>query len=190
MKMPFNILVHKNSKQNHGTSIKSLYIQGYLNNEAATRSSFDADGWFLTGDTGYFNDNGDLFLEGRMRDGIKYRFYRLSAFDLECFIEKNFDISAVAVVGIPDDIEVSFPAAVIVAKPGSRVPSEAKIDEAINKNFADSSKLRGGVYFVDSLPHTATGKLQRHLVQKIAIELFNARRSLQNKQISDLEVII
>lgn len=137
----------------------------------------DFEGWFLTGDIGYFDENAELFLIDRKKDMIKYRGFQIAPSELEGFIEKNFDILAVIVVGIPDDEFIFLPAAVIVASLGSRnVPSEAEISEAIKSNYSDAKQLRGGVYFVKTLPRTSSGKVQRNLVQKIAIELFNEKR--------------
>lgn len=107
---------------------------------------------------------------------IKYRGFQIAPSELEGFIEKNFDILAVIVVGIPDDEALFLPAAVIVATLGSNVPNEAEISEAIKSNYSDAKQLRGGVYFVKTLPRTSSGKVQRNLVQKIAIELYKEKR--------------
>lgn len=64
----------------------------------------------------------------------------------------NFDISAVSVVGIPQEENICLLAALIVAKPGSNQPSEAEITNAISRNYSEEKHLRGGIYFVDSLP--------------------------------------
>lgn len=154
---------------------KIPFLQGYRNNVALTGIATDADGWFLTGDIGYFDDDAKLFLIDRKQDMVKHRGFLIAPSELERFIENNFDIRAVSVVGIPKDEEMYLAAAVI---PGYNETSEDEITNAIAMNYSEEKHLRGGVYFVDSLPYNASGKIYRHIVQKMVIELFNARKNL------------
>lgn len=51
---------------------------GYLNNEAATKDAFDQDGWLLSGDLGYFNEQGFLYITGRKKTLLKFRNMQVS----------------------------------------------------------------------------------------------------------------
>ncbi|XP_052863985.1 acyl-CoA synthetase 7-like [Anopheles cruzii] len=144
---------------------------GYLNNEQATASALTDDGFFRSGDIGYMDANGNLFLIDRIKDIIKYNNYQVSPSDLEGIIQKLDGVKQVCVIGVPSaDRASDLPMAVVERTPGSKV-QEAEIVRLVDEQVADFKRLRGGVRFVDSFPMTPSGKILRRAVKKMIDEL-------------------
>lgn len=105
--------------------------QGYLNNEAATKSAIYEDGWFRSGDVGYFDNDGELYVIDRKTVVIKYKGYQIHPSELENFVRAKFDVLEICVVGIPVDDNIGhLPAAVVTLPPNSTV-TESDIAKAI-----------------------------------------------------------
>lgn len=97
---------------------------GYWRDEVATANVVDQDGWLHTGDVGYFDENGFLYLIDRKKDILKYCGYQISPSELENCILRCDGVANVCVVGIPDPVSTDLPAAVIVKTAGKDVTSE------------------------------------------------------------------
>lgn len=157
--------------------VKSIFsFIGYYGDENETKSILDTEGWLHTGDIGHFDNDGNLYLVDRKKDILKYKGYQISPTEIEGLIGQNSGVSVVSVVGIPDEIATDLPAAVIVRK-NSNV-TEEEIFDLVAKNMSDFKKLRGGVYFVDSIPMTISGKIQKNKVKDIAIHLFKNKEPI------------
>lgn len=149
---------------------KSIPFLGYYNDEEATRELIDADGWMRTGDIGYLDEEGFVYLVDRKKDVIKYRGYQMSPVDLEKVIEKIADVKQVCVFGIPEmDGTSDLATAVVVKQEGSDLTEEQLISE-FDGQVSDHKRLRGGVFFWDELPLTATGKVIRRKVRDMLME--------------------
>lgn len=82
--------------------VKQRYkFLGYYNNSMKTNESFDREGFFLTGDIGYFDDGGYLYVISRRTDILFYQNNEVHAFRIETYLEQLADIESVCVVGIP-----------------------------------------------------------------------------------------
>lgn len=103
---------------------------GYFNNEEATANSMDEDGFFKTGDIGYFDSNGELYLVDRIKDMMKYCSSQISPSEIENLLIQHESIKAVCVVGIPDPIAGDLPAAAIIQKDGTTV-SQSEIEQMV-----------------------------------------------------------
>ncbi|EDS27150.1 luciferin 4-monooxygenase [Culex quinquefasciatus] len=151
----------------------SIPFMGYYNDEQATRELIDADGWIRTGDIGYLDEEGFVYLVDRKKDVVKYRGYQMSPVDLEKVIEGIAGVKQVCVVGVPEmDGTSDLPAAVVVKREGSNLTEEQLISE-YEGQVSDHKRLRGGVFFWDELPLTATGKVVRRKVRDMLIEAVN-----------------
>lgn len=104
---------------------------GYFNNDEATKSSTDAEGFLKTGDIGYFDENGHLYLVGRKKEMMKYCGSQISPTELETFLIKCPNIASVCIVGIPDDMAGDLPAAVIVQNDNETLISPQDIEQMI-----------------------------------------------------------
>ncbi|KAM7349498.1 uncharacterized protein ACRADG_008411 isoform 2-T4 [Cochliomyia hominivorax] len=136
---------------------------GYYGNPEATAIIYDKDKWIHSGDLGYFNDKGDLYVVDRKKDILKYNNYHFYPTEIEGVISKLKDVVEVCVFGIPDIIYTHLPAAAIVKKPNSKLCAEDVL-QLVQQEMAHFKQLRGGVYFVDELPKTPSGKILRRIV--------------------------
>lgn len=153
---------------------KGCRFGGYYGDQERTNALYDAEGFLRTGDTGRFDQDGWLYLVDRKKDIIKYRNYMISPSEIESFLLKCPEIALVCVVGIKDLVSTDLPAAVVVRQKNSTISAE-EISAMVAEAFADSRKLRGGVYFVDSLPVTPSGKLIRREVKTQATKLYEQK---------------
>ena len=136
-------------------------MKGYLNNEAATRSSIDADGFFHTGDIGHIDDHDQYFIVDRLKELIKYKGFQVAPAELEALLLSHPNIADVAVIGVLDEEGEEVPKAFVVLKePGS--PEE--IMEFVAARVAPHKKIRR-VEVVDQIPKSPTGKILRRILR-------------------------
>ena len=94
----------------------------------STNAAFDEDGFILTGDIGYFDEKGDLFIVDRKKDLIRCNNYQVSPSEIESFLMKSLSIKVVCVAGIRDETSNELPAAFIVRNPGSNITEKEVFD--------------------------------------------------------------
>ena len=90
----------------------------------ATAAVFRHDGWFPTGDIGYLDDQGILYITDRKKDMIIMSGWKIYPTEVENVIIQHPAIADVAVFGIPDERKDEVPAAAVVLKEGISPPSE------------------------------------------------------------------
>ncbi|MBC1545502.1 o-succinylbenzoate--CoA ligase [Listeria sp. FSL L7-1435] len=134
---------------------------GYLHNETATKAAF-ADGWFKTGDIGYLDEEGFLFVLERRSDLIISGGENVYPTEIEHVIATYEAVKEVAVVGKPDDKWGSVPVAFIVIEPTF---DEAELRAICQTNLA-SFKIPKQITIVETLPKTASGKIQRNKLKE------------------------
>lgn len=147
---------------------------GYYNNLEATINLFDDEGFIQTGDIGRFDTDGNLYFVDRKKDILKYRSYMVSPTEIEDFLINLNGIKLVCVVGVDDYESGDLPAVVIVRAENSNI-TEKDVFEMAAEQFSDAKKLRGGVYFVDLLSVTASGKIIRKEVKHMVNDLYRLK---------------
>ena len=133
---------------------------GYYGNPKATNDVYDSERWIHSGDLGYFNEKGDLYVIDRKKDILKYNNYHFSPSEIEAVILEIPDVVEVCVFGVPDIIFTFLPAAAIVKLPGSTLTGY-KVYKHVKERMVHFKQLRGGVYFINELPKTPSGKIIR-----------------------------
>jgi len=125
---------------------------------------FDAEGWLKTGDLGYLDDDGYLFLVGRNDDVINRGGEKIFPREIEDLVIATPDVVAAVVVGAPDDVFGQVPVLYVQFEAATRSPI---LDERVNaiievlrENFARSLRP-ARIVVVESFPSHATGKIQR-----------------------------
>jgi malonyl-CoA/methylmalonyl-CoA synthetase len=134
-------------------------FSGYWNNPAATAAAF-RDGWFRTGDLAERSPDGYYTLRGRSTDLIISGGFNIYPREIEELLLEQPGVKEVAVVGAPDPRRGEVPVAYIVS---DRVLDVEALTEACKRSLASFKMPRGFVH-VASLPRTALGKVQRHLL--------------------------
>lgn len=151
--------------------IRTPYLwSGYYNNPEATNSIYDKDHWIHSGDMGYIDNDGKLYIIDRKKDILKFNNFHFYPTEIEKVIMELSDVVEVCVVGIPDNIFTHLPAAAIVKLSHSDL-CEHMVYAHVANRMQHFEQLRGGVYFFDRLPHTVSGKTLRRKVAEICERL-------------------
>ena len=137
----------------------------YLNNEAATAEAIK-DGWLYTGDLGYLDPDGYIYLVDRKKDLILVHGMNVYPREVEEVLYRHPAIAEAAVVGIPDSHSGEIPKAFIALKEGARL-TEREVKDYLKSSLA-SYKTPRQVEFLERLPMTRTGKvLKRELKGRV-----------------------
>ncbi|THC98138.1 hypothetical protein EYZ11_002362 [Aspergillus tanneri] len=144
-----------------------LYIRGagLLIGYKGCNETTDAQGWFRTGDVAYANQ-GEYYIVGRTKELIKVRGWQVPPAELEAVLLKHPGIEDAAVTGVSSrDGSTEVPRAFVVRTKGS-TPSTTRLtaDEVYQyarRQLASYKALDGGIIFVEEIPRTASGKIQR-----------------------------
>jgi acyl-CoA synthetase (AMP-forming)/AMP-acid ligase II/thioesterase domain-containing protein len=136
-------------------------ISGYFRNEAATASAFQ-DGWFYTGDVGYFDGDGFLFLTGRGKEFINRGGEKISPVEVDEVLLSHPSVAEAITFAIPDAALGEEIAAAIVLRPNSPL-SAAALQEFAATHIA-AHKVPRRIVFVSQLPKGPSGKLNRFRV--------------------------
>jgi acyl-CoA synthetase (AMP-forming)/AMP-acid ligase II len=143
-----------------------LATQGYYKNPEATQASF-RDGWFYTGDLGYFDEEGYLFVVGRKKDMVKSGGISVYPLEIESVLYSHADVLEAAVIGVPDQQWGEAVKAVIVLKPGAVVSGDELLSFCRERLAA--YKVPKSVDIVASLPHTEIGKVNKVKVREMIL---------------------
>jgi acyl-CoA synthetase (AMP-forming)/AMP-acid ligase II len=137
---------------------------GYYRDPELTAALFTRDGWLRTGDVGYRDEEGYLFLVDRAKDMIIAGGENIYPAEIENALFQHPAVKECAVFGIPDSHWGEVPAAHVVLAEGQKVSPEALADFVADR-IARHKRPRL-VKFVDALPKTAIGKIQKNLIRK------------------------
>jgi len=144
-------------------------MQGYWNDPERTSNGFlEADGttWFLTGDTASMDADGYFFFRGRNDDIINSAGYRIGPTEVENALMEHPLVSECAAVASPDPDRGEVVKAFVVLKNGAAGdPALVKELQELTKKLTAPYKYPRKVEFLDMLPKTPTGKIQRNLLK-------------------------
>ena len=142
-------------------------MAGYFNRPDETAAALTSDGWLRTGDGGYRDRDGYLFLTDRIKDMIVSGGENVYPVEVEEALARHPAIDQVAVIGVPDERWGETVKALIVPRPGAAAQTEELV--AFLREQLAAYKLPRIVEFVDELPRTPSGKvLKRELRERHA----------------------
>ncbi|RDI79538.1 hypothetical protein Vi05172_g10361 [Venturia inaequalis] len=148
-------------------------FQGYLNQPQLTKESFTDDGFFKTGDIGHEDKNGNFYITDRVKELIKYKGFQVAPAELEGLLLNHPKVNDAAVIGLHhDEQHTELPRAYIVLAPGAAKSSETadEIANWLHEKVAPHKRLRGGIFFIDEVPKSISGKILRRILKDAAIQ--------------------
>jgi long-chain acyl-CoA synthetase len=144
-----------------------IVMQGYHNRPDET-AKIMRSGWLHTGDIGYLDDDGYLFVVDRKKDMIIRGGENIYPAELEAVLHEHPSVAEAAVVGVPDETYGENVVAFVVARPGAAA-NEAELIEHVCKNVA-RFKAPSRVEFLPALPKSNIGKILRRVLRDKASE--------------------
>jgi acyl-CoA synthetase (AMP-forming)/AMP-acid ligase II len=135
-------------------------MKGYWNKPDATQSTVDGDGWLRTGDAGYLDEDGYLFIQDRIKDMIISGAENIYPAEVENAIHGHPHVADVAVIGVPDDTWGETVKAIVVPKPDV-TPDAASIIAYARERIAHYKAPRSVDFLDRPLPRNASGKILR-----------------------------
>ncbi|MEM7347595.1 MAG: 4-coumarate--CoA ligase family protein, partial [Chloroflexota bacterium] len=140
-------------------------MKGYHNRPEATAEMIDAEGWLHTGDVGYFDEDGYMYVIDRVKELIKYKGFQVAPAEIEGVVQSHPAVADAAVIPSPDLEAGEVPKAFVVLKPDSAATAE-EIIAHVAERVAPHKKVRK-VEFIDVIPKVPSGKiLRRTLVER------------------------
>ncbi|XP_017868727.1 PREDICTED: luciferin 4-monooxygenase [Drosophila arizonae] len=143
---------------------------GYYRNPEATKRALSPDGqWLRTGDIGYLDSEGYLYILTRDTDVFKYNNFQIYPEQIEEFILRLPGVSEACVFGVPDEVSTNLTACAVVRtddEEGRKLTAD-QVRNIVERYLSSAYHIRGGIFFVDSLPKTSNDKLQRRKVPQM-----------------------
>jgi acyl-coenzyme A synthetase/AMP-(fatty) acid ligase len=137
------------------------FVKGYLQK---------FEGYYFSGDGGYIDEEGYVFITGRVDDIINVAGHRLSTAEMEEVVAKHPDVAECCVVGIEDDLKGQIPLAITVLKAGSAIEHfqlQTEVVADVRKGIGPVASLKK-VLVAERLPKTRSGKILRKIIRAIA----------------------
>ncbi|XP_017060756.1 luciferin 4-monooxygenase-like [Drosophila ficusphila] len=134
---------------------------GYYGNETETRKIRDSQGWYHSGDLGYMDRDGFLYIVDRKKEMLKYQNIMYYPNDIESVISEMPEVLEVCVFGISSDIYGDEAAAAVVKKLGSKLEAQDVVDYVSSRTDSKYKQLNGGAIIVEDLKRSANGKTNR-----------------------------
>ena len=163
---PGDVAVHRLDVHGHPDPV---FFLGYWKNEAATRAKFTgdpADAWCRTGDTAVMDADGYLWYQGRSDDVFKAAGYRIGPSEIENCLVKHAAVANAAVVPKPDRERGALVKAYVVLAPGFEADDAlvGELQQHVRGKLAPYEYPKE-IEFIDALPMTTTGKVQRKVLR-------------------------
>jgi len=167
-------------------------FSGYWNNEEKTKEVFTKDGWFKTGDIGFFDKNKDLYIKGRKKFMIVLSSgENVYAEDIESELNKEPGISDSTIIGLKKNAGEEVHAVLLLKE--AHVTESQQIIDRVNQRLLPYQRIQGfSIWPLDDFPRTPTRKIKKSEVaaQIIAQLQGKTQKTISSKDLSKLERII
>ena len=140
-------------------------MKGYYNMPTETADSF-VDGWFRTGDRGYLDSDGYLYFVDRKKEAIRRRGENISAYEVELILARHPAVLEVAAIPVPSEMSEDDVMVYVVKRPGASL-THAEVVHFAAEHMSYFMVPRF-VEFIESLPKTATEKLEKYKLKQDA----------------------
>jgi long-chain acyl-CoA synthetase len=145
-----------------------ILMSGYYGREDLTDAAI-RDGWLFTGDLGYLDDDGYLYLAGRKKDMIISGGVNVFPQDIESLIVTHESVLETAVFGIASDKWGETPIAAVMKKPGAEIDT-TMLKEWINQRVEAKFQRVADVFFIETFPRNVAGKILKYELQELYSE--------------------
>jgi long-chain acyl-CoA synthetase len=139
-------------------------LDGYHNDPEATSAAIDADGWFHTGDLGYIDADGYVYVVDRLKDVVIRGGENVYCAEVEAVLFEHPAVADVTVIGVPDQAMGERVGAVVVPRPGTSVVLDDLRAFAAGRLAA--FKRPEALYVVGDIPRTPTGKTDKRRLRE------------------------
>ncbi|EDX06769.1 4-coumarate--CoA ligase 1 [Drosophila simulans] len=140
--------------------------KGYFGNPVDTQRTQDSEGWFHTGDLGYFDNQNKLYVVDRKKEILKYQGNHYWPSEIEGVISELPDVEEVCVISIYDEQQGDAAGALVVKRNGSSITGKEIADHVAKRLPSIQKQLHAGVQFTDKLPANPNGKTLRRLARQ------------------------
>lgn len=141
-----------------GFRLESIHFGGYVDDDEANEAAV-RDGWFLTGDIGYFDADGYFFFVDRKKDIVRRGGVNVSSIEVETVLRAHELVADVAIVAMPDDM-LGERIVAFVVRSAVEDPTLEMLRDFAATDLAHY-KLPDALVIVDELPRTASGKVEK-----------------------------
>jgi len=134
---------------------------GYVNRPEANAEAFTKERWFRTGDNGYLDKDGYLFLTGRLKEIVNRGGEKISPAEIDGVLLAMADVNEAVAFGMPSEKYGEELACAVVAKEGSKLTAAAVVKHLQGKIAREKVPAESNVFVVDAIPKSSIGKVQR-----------------------------
>jgi fatty-acyl-CoA synthase len=153
-------------------TIRGYVMPGYYKDFDKNTAAFDADGFFITGDLGFIDDDGRLRFRGRIKEMVKTGGINVAPLEVEAVLTGHSAVEQAYVVGVPDQRKEEVLAAVVVLKDGAEASADTLRDFCQARLAAFKVPRHWKFFERNSLPVTASGKVQKVSLREMLIAEF------------------
>ncbi|CAK1548812.1 unnamed protein product [Leptosia nina] len=139
-------------------------MKGYIGRDR--KLDFDDEGFFRTGDVGYYDEDRYFYIVDRLKELIKYKGYQVPPAEIEAVLLKHSGIRDAGVIGVRDLLAGELPLAFVALQPGVQL-TEKEIQDYVAERLSNPKHLRGGVRFLPEIPKNPSGKILRKELRKL-----------------------
>ncbi|KAH9628591.1 hypothetical protein HF086_010325 [Spodoptera exigua] len=141
-----------------------VLMKGYIG--VPPSNYLDEDGFFKTGDLGYFDEDRYFYIVERLKEIIVYDGYKVAPLELETILQLHPGVREAGVVGKPVKVYGEEPTAFVVKQPGVNV-TEKELLDYVAEEVPPFMQLRGGVRFIEEMPRNPRGKIIRQRLREM-----------------------
>ncbi|XP_061389934.1 uncharacterized protein LOC133325128 [Musca vetustissima] len=134
---------------------------GYYGNPSESKRIQDYQGWYHTGDLGFFDRDNYLYVVDRKCNSLRFHGMQYWPLELEQCVAEIPDVLEVCVFGLWNEVDGDAAAAAVVKVPGSRLSEQDVVEYVAKRLVVEHKQLHCGVFFLDELPKTGSGKVLR-----------------------------
>lgn len=142
---------------------------GYYGNPSESKRMQDYQGWFHTGDLGYFDRDNYLYVVDRKCNSLRFHGMQYWPRELEQCVAELPDVLEVCVFGLWNEVDGDAAAAAVVKIPGSKLSEQDIVEYVAKRLVVEYKHLHCGVFFLDELPKTGSGKVNRDKARDMAL---------------------